>query len=401
MTESSRQAGPDLSGVTILGVTGSVDRVGGAEKAFRAIMGGFRERLGVATAIAAHVEPQTRDLENVHVLRPDGAPAGPAMVLALRRLICEVPRPAVLFPFQINPNVVAMMANLSLPPWRRLPVILNDRASIDFMTRAMPSNHLEDGWRLSAFRAAARFVYRRADVVVANAARSAARTVEFIGRPSPPVHTIYNALPAEEIQERHPVRDRSGLQGTAPLIAGHGRLDRQKGWDLLIRAMVLVRERIPDARLLIVGEGGERDALEALAGELGISEACDLPGWDPDPLNRIAECDVYALPSRFEGLPNSLLEAVALGLPAVAADCDTGPDEIVGRDGEYGLLVGVDEVEALAIAILRILRDASLRVHLAQAARQRALDFTLERNVQAYARLFAEVLGRVPETVSS
>ena len=382
-----------LRGVTILGVIGTLDRTGGAEKAFRCITDGFRELLRVRVLLVSHVLPNDPvGTDDYHVLRPDGESAGLGMVRRLRRLILDVPRPAILFPFQINVNIVAMMATLSLPRSRRLPIVFNDRASIDFMTRAVPGNGIEDELRTFLFRSFTRFCYRRADRIVCNAERSTEKVRAFIGRASPPVSTIYNPVPTEQIQARFAERDRRTIQSARPLILGHGRLHPKKGWDVLMRAFAQVREHVADARLEIVGEGPERSNLEAVARELGIEDACSMPGFSSDPLGRIDACDIYALPSRWEGLPNSLLEALAVGAPAVAADCDTGPDEIIGTEGERGLLVPVDDVEALSNALLVLLGDADLRSKVARAGRRRALDFTLERSVLSYANLFRELL---------
>ena len=388
-----------LRGVTILGVIGTLDRTGGAERAFRRITDGFRELLGVRVVLVSHVLPNDPvGTDDYHVLRPDGEPAGLGMVKRLRRLILDVPRPAILFPFQINVNIVAMTAMLSLPRSKRLPIVFNDRASIDFMTRAVPGNGIEKGLRTFLFRSFTRFCYRRADRIVCNAERSTEKLRAFIGRPSPPVLTVYNPVPAEQIQARFAERNRSAFQSAGPLILGHGRLHAQKGWDVLMYAFAQVRKHVADARLEIVGEGPERSHLEAVARELGIEDACSMPGFSSDPLGRIDACDVYALPSRWEGLPNSLLEALAVGAPAVAANCDTGPDEIIGTEGERGLLVPVDDVEALSNALLALLGDADLRSKVARAGRRRALDFTLERSVSNYANIFRGLLQRDPSS---
>ena len=173
-------------------------------------------------------------------------------------------------------------------------------------------------------------------------------------------------------------------------------MDRQKGLDILLRAFAIVRQAHPGARLRVVGDGPEREALQALACELGIESSCEFPGFLSDPLSAIEGADVYVLSSRWEGLPNSLLEALAVGLPVVATRCRTGPDEIL-EDGHVGLLVEVDDVKAMAENIRLLVDDADRRQLFAERARQRARDFNLERNVNAY----GEVLDRVLANPSS
>jgi glycosyltransferase involved in cell wall biosynthesis len=233
--------------------------------------------------------------------------------------------------------------------------------------------------------------------VVCNALANAEQVRQFVGATSPPIDAIYNPLDAVGIQRRFPQRDRSQWLDSAPLVTAHGRLGHQKGWDVLLRAFERVLAEVPEARLRIVGEGPERGELERLAAELGLQGHCELPGFSSDPIAAIEEGDVYVLPSRWEGLPNSLLEAIGAGLPAVAADCPTGPLEILGRDGEFGLLVGVEAVDELANALLRLLGDAALRVRLAAGARRRALDFTLEKNVMAYRPILSQLVGTTVE----
>ena len=119
-----------------------------------------------------------------------------------------------------------------------------------------------------------------------------------------------------------------------------------------------------------------------------------MPGFSADPWAAIEEGDIYVLPSRFEGLPNSLLEAIAIGLPSIAADCPTGPSEILDPVDQVGALFPVDDVEALTHQLQRLIADGSLRDRMARSARRRALDFSPEVNTAAYGALFQRILGQ-------
>src|SRR5690606_3578792 len=116
--------------------------------------------------------------------------------------------------------------------------------------------------------------------------------------------------------------------GDVRLIA-MGRLSPEKGFDLLIRAVALLRRQHPGCSLTILGDGPEREPLEGLAEELGVAEAVSFGGQVRDPAAHLVRGDIFVLPSRFEGFPNALLEAMACGLAVVAADCPSGPRQLV------------------------------------------------------------------------
>ena len=176
----------------------------------------------------------------------------------------------------------------------------------------------------------------------------------------------------------------------APRVLAVGRHQAQKGFDLLLRAWREVVRELPEARLRIVGEGPLGAALARLAIELGVASSVV---WTA-PTDRVEtlyrEAAVFVLSSRYEGMPLALLEAQALGVPAVAFDCPTGPREIVSA--ETGVIVPAEDVAALAQAMVRLLRDPDLRARMASAAiaRSRAV-FSRERQLDAWAALIDEV----------
>lgn len=158
----------------------------------------------------------------------------------------------------------------------------------------------------------------------------------------------------------------------APLrMVAVGRLDRQKGFDLLIEAFARMRSTRPTT-LTIFGEGPERGRLEALRDGLGLAERVALPGATTAPGDWLAEADMLVAPSRFEGFPNVVAEAVVTGLPVVAFDCDYGPRELIRHCGN-GLLVPVGDIDGLARAMARLADDDELRHKMtARAGKARA-----------------------------
>jgi glycosyltransferase involved in cell wall biosynthesis len=383
----------DLSEATLICVIGTTDRLGGAEKAFRAIVNGLRSELGLKLKVFSHLQPHEPDPDfDVTVLRhPEGASLG-RLFRNLRSGLLGVEGPAILFPFQINSNMLAVGANQSLPREKRFPTILNDRACIDELLAATAEASLSGRILSPVRRQLALRAYQQADHVVCNAEGNERAVVRFADLSPDRVSTIYNPLAVSEIQTRFPARDRSTLgDPRSPLLATHARMSDQKGLDTLLHAFARVRQTVSGARLRIVGDGPERTSLEALADDLGVRTACEFPGFLSDPLAAIEEADVYVLSSRWEGLPNSLLEAIGVGLPVVSTRCPTGPDEIL-LDGKVGRLIAVDDVEAMGDQIMELLSDDALREDFATKARERANDFSLDRSVAAYKELMTRLL---------
>lgn len=166
--------------------------------------------------------------------------------------------------------------------------------------------------------------------------------------------------------------------GRTPVLLGVGRLEPQKGFDVLIAAFEKVRATRP-CRLVIYGEGPKRGELAAQAARSAYSQDIDLPGFTASPYAAMAACDLFVLSSRYEGLPNALMEALACGAPVVSADCMSGPRDVLDG-GAYGVLVPVEDAGAMAAAILRQLDTT----HDRDRQRRRGLEYTLERSIDRY-----------------
>ncbi|MGC8979219.1 glycosyltransferase [Caldisericum sp.] len=213
--------------------------------------------------------------------------------------------------------------------------------------------------------------YPMADFVVAVSEGVKDDLVNFVKVPSEKVKVIYNPVISPELFEkaREPVDHPWFISKEHPVILGVGRLTKQKDFPTLLKAFALVRKEV-DARLVILGEGKERQNLEKLAKELGISEYVWMPGFVDNPYKYMSKASVFVLSSIYEGLANVLIEALALGVPVVSTDCPSGPREVL-EDGKYGKLVPVSDVEALKNAIIETLSsgndlkdNCSLKEHL-------------------------------------
>jgi glycosyltransferase involved in cell wall biosynthesis len=168
----------------------------------------------------------------------------------------------------------------------------------------------------------------------------------------------------------------STLRATAPAetnglqVLAVGRHVEQKGFDLLLRAWPAVLSRVPEARLRIVGDGPLRTSLTAQADALGISPTVQWIEQTKEMVDEYRSAAVFVLPSRYEGMPLALLEAQALGVPAVAFDCPTGPREVIGAD--TGIVVPPLSVNALAGALTSLLVQPDVRKRMALAAIERS-----------------------------
>ena len=193
-----------------------------------------------------------------------------------------------------------------------------------------------------------RWLYPRMDRIVAVSQGVAADTAALARLPLESIRVIRNPVITPELGQLatepcpHPWFQKEG----PPVILGAGRLQRQKDFPTLIRAFARVSQDRP-CRLVIIGEGSDRQALTDLVRQLGIQHQVDLPGFQANPLPFLAAADLFVLSSAWEGSPNVLTEAMALGTPVVATDCPSGPAEVLDA-GRLGPLVPVGDIAALA-----------------------------------------------------
>ena len=172
------------------------------------------------------------------------------------------------------------------------------------------------------------------------------------------------------------------------MVGSLGRLDAVKGYDVLLRALA----RLPGVRAVVLGEGGARAALEASARDLGVADRVELPGWSDAPASALPGFDVFCLPSRSEGFPLSIVEAMFAALPVVATRVGSVAELVA--DGCTGLLVERDDVDGLVAALARLRDDPALRERLGDAGRRRALtSYTVGHMARAYERLWAQVVS--------
>ena len=174
-----------------------------------------------------------------------------------------------------------------------------------------------------------------------------------------------------------------------------GRLDDQKDYPIAIDAMKAAHEKHPDLRLDIYGDGDDRSLIEKKISDAGLQNVVSLKGWTQDILSEYEKSDLFVMSSKYEGMPNSLMEAMACGLVCVSTDCETGPSDLI-TDGENGFLVPVSDSTALAERIMQIAEmSKEKRSVIGTAAKDvMARDFSSEKIGRNWEELLTEVLKK-------
>lgn len=234
-----------------------------------------------------------------------------------------------------------------------------------------------------------RLTYKRADLIISQSKGMSRDIIAFMKADVRKVQLVHNPTITPSIfkQAQQPTSHIWFDQKDKPIVLAGGRLKPQKDFTTLIHAFAKVRQQISDARLVILGEGPQRQVLENLVAQLGIAEYVDLVGFQENPYAFIAMADVFVLSSQYEGLPNILIEALALGKEIVATDCDSGPAEIL-KYGRYGKLVPTDDPDQMADAILDSLEEPFACSRQLQSIE----DFNQDSQVEKYVGIFSRLL---------
>ena len=261
-----------------------------------------------------------------------------ARVSRLRRFLKSAP-PQVVLSFMTESNLLTILAAIGL----KLRVVVSERVQ--------PAMHSAFPWTWRMLR---RVLYAWADAVVAQTG-DAAQWIERACRT--PAVVIPNALRA--LPEPNGTRE--------PLIVAVGRLTRQKGFDVLLRAFAGIAPQFRDWRLAIIGEGVERPNLAALSEELSLDSRVTFVGQTPGVVDWMARAGLVVQPSRFEGFPNVVLESMGLGAAVISSNCPSGPADLI-EDGVNGRLVPADDVETLSRVMAQLMSSPEERARLGSAA---------------------------------
>ena len=233
-----------------------------------------------------------------------------------------------------------------------------------------------------AWLAILRLIYARARLIISNSHAASHDLCEGFGIPLSKLAVIHNSVDINRIERlaivdpKHPWTTSSAK----PLLLLVGSLSPLKDFSTLLRAFAIVRQSL-DCNLVVLGEGTERNRLEALAKEIGVTDSVQFLGFDANPFRWMSKASLLISSSITESCPNVIQQALACGTPIVATDCPGGTSEIL-EGGKWGRLVPVANPQAMADAIIATLKDKS---H--PNGRLRAADFDPKRNAQEYLKL--------------
>jgi len=312
----------------------------------------------------------------IHAL---GAPRVRAGALLLLRLIRRL-KPDLILSNMFHLNFLVLLLRPLFPHGPRVLVRQNATASSALAFKGLPVYT----------RLLYRLLYCHADRVICQTKAMAQDLSRQFGLKEAQLTVLLNPVDFKEVRDcTEPASN--PWNGPGPHLLAVGRLSREKGFDLLLEALALLRDQFPTASLVIAGEGPEEAALKAQCRQLQIDKAVCFAGHLNRPWLYFPEATLFVLPSRHEGLPNALLEAAAAGLPLIALPASAGlTDLLSGQPGVW--LAPSISAEALAASLLAALQSLQPSQRFAHAFVE---EFRIDRAIHAYERLIDETL-RVP-----
>ncbi|MBU9723082.1 MULTISPECIES: glycosyltransferase [Bacillaceae] len=284
-----------------------------------------------------------------------------------------------------NPDIImSTLSNLNLAilfikPFlrRKTKIIVRQSNTLNKIFEQYPY------WKKCIYKLSYSYLYRKADKIIVQSEGMKEDLLIMFPSLKDKVIRIPNPIDLNEISVKlESVRKTSTEYNdgckTIKIVAV-GRLTYQKGFDTLLKAFKQLKKNKPNIQLSIVGEGPLKGELKELTSKLDIMEDVDFKGFVNNPYEVIYNSDIFVLPSRYEGFPNILLEALACETKIVATDCKSGPREILGAN-KYGTLVKVDDVNELSNALL-----ININGHARTApGYQRALNYDVKNIVKQY-----------------
>lgn len=324
-------------------------RGGGAERVMVTLANGFVERGHKVDLVLTRAEgPYLPEVcSAVRIVDLNKGRVLASLVPLARYLRRE--RPHAMLSALNHANIIAILARkVSGAPTR---MVVSERSSLTSLQETRAGRRML--WLMRRF-------YPWADQIVAVSQAMADQLQEQLGLSPDRIAAIPNPVDIDAIREQAQCTpDHPWLKpGQPPVVLAVGRLVAAKDYPTLLEAFAKVRQNI-DARLVILGEGSLRAELEERIHHLGLQDVVDMPGFQPNPFGWMAACSVYVLSSRYEGFPNSLVQAMACGAKIVSTDCPTGPVEIL-EDGKWGRLVPVGDVEVLAESLIAAIGTSDL-----------------------------------------
>ncbi len=231
-----------------------------------------------------------------------------------------------------------------------------------------------------------KWLYPKADLIFSNSMGTRNSLNQDFNVPFHKIEVINNPIDLERVEKMclDSVEDESLFKG--PVIVNVARFNKQKDHVSLLKAFRIVANEIKGAKLLLLGEGKLEKKLKQLVKELDLENQVFFLGWQKNPFKYLSRSSVFVLSSLWEGLPNTLIESLACGIPSVATDCPSGPDEIID-DQESGILVPVGDYKAMADAIINILKKPELAHRFIANGRKKVRSFSIENIIDQYEKI--------------
>ncbi len=302
-------------------------------------------------------------------------------VIGLEKIVKEK-TPAAMIVFLQTSITIALLHKLLFR--RNIPIIGSDRI---FLSSEIASRRY-----MRINKIVIKSLYRHLYRYIAISHQAKDDMISNFSLPPSIVHVIHNGIDLVRIRQlaTHPLPPQPRLDPTRIRFIASGRLVPQKGFHDLLRAFAsLQHERA--SQLLILGEGPLQNELHAMAEQLGIATDVIFLGWQQNPFAFLACADIFVLPSHYEGFPNALLEAMAVGLPVIATDCPSGPAELLDR-GRYGMLVSPGDPCQLSAAMRTMAADSTLRQRLTNKSLARASSYTIDNMVRQYEQVLLDAI---------
>jgi len=341
---------------------------GGAEESLANLLECLGQRyrvtvVGISEDIVQRIaarRPRAATVVLPQVGRKSDIGAGLAHVLALRRLRSDICHVNLRTPYSCQFGLLASL-------------LARD-------TRVVAVEHLPMHSESALRRRLRRWLVLRLDAHISVGVRAARAIEAELGLATGSVETIHNGVrqhPASSPRER----------GVGHVVGSIGRLSWQKGYDVLVDALA----RVPEAEAIIVGEGPQRENIERCARDAGVDGRLTLIGWSDDARSYLRGLDAFVLPSRFEGFPLVILEAMLAGVPVIATDVGSVSESVT--DGDTGILVAPENPGALADAIRRVLADPELARKIGERGRQVAQQrFTSRQMAESFERVYERLV---------
>lgn len=284
----------------------------------------------------------------------------------------------VVMSFLERSNYINILAKILLSPHK---AYINERCN--------PSECYSDKSLKSLFNLfSIKRLYNKADLIIVNSFGVKKTLVKDFSIDSKGIKVIYNPIDIEKIQDlsQAPLAENYQKIFQSPVVINIGGFIKEKGQEHLIKVFKEVKKKLPEVKLLILGEGELENFLKSLTKKLYLENDVLFLGWQENPFNFLAQAKVFVLSSLSEGFPNVLVEAMVCRTPVISTTCQSGSNEII-ENKKNGLLVPVGDEKNLTKTILQLLNNSSLVKKLSQEGEKRAKDFSVKNIIDKYEEL--------------